>query len=369
MRIRSVLGCFRIALVLLSGSWWCIPHVSAWEPDPAALADSISRSGSQSPVAVMIFLDLSCEPCQKIPELLKQLDSVYPERLQVIFRHAPSSDDPALIRAHEILASAEDAGKLWEMFTAMTCGALTGKPSDPLEQADAVGLDRKTLIRDLDSHRFLDRIVSDCLQAWALGIDRTPVVFINGYRFDGVIHLESAVKECVQRHKAMQTLPAARTVPVTVTMFIDLTCPYSRRMCRSILNVADQYPGNVHWVIRHFPLSESAESLHLSLLAAVDSGYGKEMLEALLREDLVTESGDLSRYYTAIGLDDELIPEPLEISGFWKELEDDRRLGDALGVMSVPTVFINCARITGESDPAMIREMIDYELNGGGGGQ
>ncbi|HEV7904218.1 MAG TPA: thioredoxin domain-containing protein, partial [Pyrinomonadaceae bacterium] len=76
-------------------------------------------------------------------------------------------------------------GKFWEMHDQLYRGQKTWATSGDAAQAFAayahtLGLDAERLARDMNSDGVDTRIVADHERARSLGVDSTPVLFVNG---------------------------------------------------------------------------------------------------------------------------------------------------------------------------------------------
>ena len=145
------------------------------------------RGSRTAPVTLEEFGDFQCLPCSALYPVLKQLESDYGDRLSVTFREFPLP-----IHEHAVAAAraAEAAGlqnRFWEMHDALYENRDTWTTAIyPIQYftdyARNLGLDVDKLKRDMESDEVRGRMAADSERGTSLGIDRTPVLFVNGQR-------------------------------------------------------------------------------------------------------------------------------------------------------------------------------------------
>ena len=161
------------------------------------------RGDANAPVTLEEFGDFECIPCFILWPALRNLEKDYGERLAVVFRNNPM---PQHARALDGARAAEAAGlqgKFWEMHDVLYLrrGAWTRAP-DPrpqfLEFARRLQLDVDRFDRDLSGAEVAARLRDDRERAAALGLDRTPVIFINGRRADLQGDVEKGLRDDIE---------------------------------------------------------------------------------------------------------------------------------------------------------------------------
>lgn len=154
--------------------------------------------------------------------------------------------------------------------------------------------------------------------------------------------------------------------PVTLLEYGDLECSYCGQAHPEIKAVLEQYPDQVRFVFRHFPITSLHPRAQAAALAAETAGaHGKfwEMQDLLLRNQQHLELMDLRRYALEIGL---------EIGRFDQEIGDQRYIahvnqdfdnGVNDGVNGTPTLFLNGVRYDGPRDRDALSKAIDELLD------
>lgn len=167
------------------------------------------RGGPRARVTLEEFGDYQCPPCAGLSRTLDKVEHHYGSRLRVIFRNYPLR-----IHKHAMIAAcaAEAAGlqgRFWEMHdllfqnsahwpggsdtrTVLSDTSLIPKPTSTViaqesevravfaSYAATLKLDVERFKKDMDSEQVKERIRLDQARAAAIGVDRTPVVFLNG---------------------------------------------------------------------------------------------------------------------------------------------------------------------------------------------
>ena len=145
------------------------------------------RGDPKAPVTLEEFGDFECVPCYILWPALRNLEKDFGDRLAVIFRQNPM---PQHTHAVDGARAAEAAGlqeKFWEMHDMLYLqrGAWT-RAADPRAQfrefARSLQIDVDRFDKDFDGPEVAARVQADRERSGALGLDRTPVVFINGKR-------------------------------------------------------------------------------------------------------------------------------------------------------------------------------------------
>jgi protein-disulfide isomerase len=145
------------------------------------------RGDPKAPVTLEEFGDFECMPCFILWPALRNLEKDYGEKLAVIFRNNPMPQHAHALDGARAAEAAGLQGKFWEMHDVLYLqrGKWT-KAADPRSEfsefARRMEMDVERFNRDFDGPEVAKRVRDDHDRAASLGIDRTPVVFINGRR-------------------------------------------------------------------------------------------------------------------------------------------------------------------------------------------
>jgi protein-disulfide isomerase len=143
------------------------------------------RGEAGAPVVLEEFGDFECLPCSKLFPALLTLEREFGKRLVVVFRQHPLRMHKYALDAARAAEAAGLQGKFWEMHDTLYLNRATWVPALYVrpylnEYATALQLDLDRFKQDMDGKTVADRIVADQERGDSLGIDRTPVVFVNG---------------------------------------------------------------------------------------------------------------------------------------------------------------------------------------------
>lgn len=153
--------------------------------------------------------------------------------------------------------------------------------------------------------------------------------------------------------------------PITVVEFSDAQCPYCGRFHSTMKRVMEEYPDDVRWVYKHFPL----DSIHPLARKA------GEAQECAGEQDKFWEYSDLlfanqssineayfSKLAGEIDLDINDFDACLESGKFAQKVSDDLKYGQQLGVRGTPGNFINGVSIPGAVPFNQVKATIDSLL-------
>ena len=184
------------ALLIALGAGALLFHFRQSQPAPAKLA--LGKPGAEpphfrgpanAPVALEEFGDFECVPCFVLWPAMKNIEKDYTKNLSVTFRQHPLAQHRHALEAARAAEAAGLQGRFWEMHDLLYL-----KRSDWVRAEDVralfnafaseLGLDLERFTKDMDGEEVAKRIAADDLRGASLGIDRTPVVFINGKKVE-----------------------------------------------------------------------------------------------------------------------------------------------------------------------------------------
>ena len=154
------------------------------------------------------------------------------------------------------------------------------------------------------------------------------------------------------------------TAPVTVLVYGDYECPYTRALELVIGQLRRRDGDSFRYVYRYFPLREIHPHAQMAAEAAeaVFALAGPDafwvMHDALFADQYALEPGDLERQAIAAGVDRRAYRKATAARQFAERVERDVQSGTANGVEGTPSIFINGERYHGRRDEGSLREAI-----------
>jgi protein-disulfide isomerase len=136
----------------------------------------------------------------------------------------------------------------------------------------------------------------------------------------------------------------AQEPPVTLVMYGDYQCPYTRMAYRAVQRVLADEPAALRFVFRHFPLTSihpHAQHAAEAAEAAAAQGLFWEMHDVLFAHQHALEDADLARYTQELGLDGDWFARDLDAHAHANRIAQDVRSGLASGVRGTPTLYVN----------------------------
>jgi protein-disulfide isomerase len=148
------------------------------------LGDSPWKGAASAKVVIVEWADFECPFCQRTAPELDQLIQAYPGLIKVVFKHYPIAHHPNGTRAARAAVAAQSQGKFWRFHDLMFLNASRLDDTGIERLATEAGLDVLRFKRDLADPAVLDRVNADRRQADALGLEGTPMIYIDGRYFN-----------------------------------------------------------------------------------------------------------------------------------------------------------------------------------------
>jgi protein-disulfide isomerase len=150
------------------------------------------------------FGDFECLPCSVLWPVLEKLEQDYGKQLAVVFREHPLRMHHFAVDAARAAEAAGLQGKFWEMHDTLYRNRATWVSAQYVgpylnDYASEIGLDLERFKADLDGGQVAQRIAADQDRGDSLGIDRTPVLFLNGEKLLPTQHNEKSLREAIDK--------------------------------------------------------------------------------------------------------------------------------------------------------------------------
>ena len=155
------------------------------------------------------------------------------------------------------------------------------------------------------------------------------------------------------------------TVDASTAMIIefgDYECPFCRDSHADLEAVLASYPDATIG-FRHYPLTAihpKAEAAARAAICAEEQGRFAQLHSLLFESTDWRDTGDWKTLAEKAGVDDMVSYEDcLQGEAAGRRLEEDMRLGDALGVTATPTFFYQFGRHVGYATEDQLVELIE----------
>jgi protein-disulfide isomerase len=172
-------------------------HGSAPAPslDPPVRPDDHVRGPAGAPT-VVIYLDLTSEPCRSAFSLLTRLAVDRP--LRVVVRHLPLADVHLLaLPAAEALEAAGAQGMFFELLDRFVSAPFGNDEETLLRTAGGSVADPERLQEEVQAGRYRDTIVQQIDEATASGASVVPELYIDGEHYGGELKTDALTRALV----------------------------------------------------------------------------------------------------------------------------------------------------------------------------
>jgi protein-disulfide isomerase len=167
---------------------------------PNAERDHIQGS-IEAPTTLLEYGDYECPYCAKAQPILKEIQQHVGNNLCFAYRHFPLVDvHPHAEHAAEAAEAASSQGKFWEMHEILLRNQHALNDKYFAACAAALGLDETKLFGEVTLEVYAKRIHDDFKLGVSAGVNRTPCLFINGCRYDGVFQLNPLLAAVTQEN-------------------------------------------------------------------------------------------------------------------------------------------------------------------------
>ncbi|MFA6599987.1 MAG: thioredoxin domain-containing protein [Candidatus Omnitrophota bacterium] len=164
-------------------------------PKGPALAGEKSKGPAGAPVQIIEFSDFRCGACRKAEGVLSQLESDYPGKIRIVFKHFPLPNHAWSPVAHQAAECAHRGGVFWpymqRLFQEQDKWPLGANPAQTfLVYAQELGLNPEVFAKCLVDPEVKEVVARESREGDVLKVQATPTFFINGERMVGPVALE-----------------------------------------------------------------------------------------------------------------------------------------------------------------------------------
>ncbi len=154
-----------------------------------------------------------------------------------------------------------------------------------------------------------------------------------------------------------------RDARITVVAFVDYDCPHCADFAPVLRRVMESERGDVHLVIRDFPIIDPTQSRITANAAdcALDQGQDKywRYFDQLYADQTRRTRDDFLTFAKIAGADVTAFDVCLSSRKFDLKIDNDFTYGQKVGVEGTPTIFINRGKIQGAMSEADLTSIIE----------
>jgi len=150
--------------------------------------------------------------------------------------------------------------------------------------------------------------------------------------------------------------------------FSDIQCPFCQRFHPTVQQIVDEYPGQIAWVYKHFPLDSihpqartAAEASECAAEQLGDEGFF-QYLEGLFAQQSILSRDLYISEATKLGANQVTFTSCLDSGKYKGKVDADYQAGIAAGVRGTPSSFINGRNISGALPYEQVKATIDALL-------
>jgi protein-disulfide isomerase len=152
--------------------------------------------------------------------------------------------------------------------------------------------------------------------------------------------------------------------PITIVEYSDFQCPYCARVNPTLDQVRKTYGDKVKIVFKDFPLPNHTEAPKAAEAAHCAGEQGKywELHDRMFANQQALQLPALKQHATAVGLDMNAFNQCLDSGKHASRVAENMKSGEALGVGSTPTLYVNGRPVVGAQPFEYFKAVIDEEL-------
>lgn len=154
--------------------------------------------------------------------------------------------------------------------------------------------------------------------------------------------------------------------PVTIVEFSDFQCPYCSRFHSTMKQVFADYPDQIRWVYKHFPLDSIhpfARKAAVASECAAEQGKFWEYADSLFTSTQGLGEDALKSMANLIGLNTKKFAACLESDKYADKVEANQQEGIKYGVRGTPGNIVNGQLMSGALGYDTIKSIIEKELS------
>ncbi|WP_302148591.1 thioredoxin domain-containing protein [uncultured Desulfovibrio sp.] len=164
-------------------------------PKSVRTADRPVLGPANAKVRIVAFSDFTCHFCQQASHTLDALMRQYGKDVSLVFKNLPLDEKGpgATSAAYFTAIGQQDVNKAWAVFRTLFANRdqlITEGEAYLKKTAQELGVDMKTLVKDLHSKKVKTILAQDQEDAQKLGVEGTPYFLVNNMVLRGALPLD-----------------------------------------------------------------------------------------------------------------------------------------------------------------------------------
>jgi protein-disulfide isomerase len=157
---------------------------------------------------------------------------------------------------------------------------------------------------------------------------------------------------------------ASSNAPVIMIEFTDYQCPFCGRARPTVNELVDSYKGDVHYVVRNFPLDfhQFAKKAAVAAMCADQQKKYWDYSKILWENQRALDVDSLKKYAQEAKLDTKKFNDCLDNDKTLDIVMKDQQEGAKAGVSGTPAFFINGQLVSGAQPIENFKKIIDQEI-------
>ena len=153
--------------------------------------------------------------------------------------------------------------------------------------------------------------------------------------------------------------------PITIVEYSDYQCPFCARVNPTLDRIMQSYGDKVKIVFKDFPLPNHAEAPKAAEAAHCAGEQGKywQLHDRLFANQQALQVSQIKQYATALELDMNAFNQCLDSGKHASRVAENVKAGEALGVQSTPTLYVNGRPVVGAQPFEFFKAIIEEELS------
>ena len=156
---------------------------------PPVSARDHAQGPANAPVTLVEYGDYECPHCGRAYPMVKAIQLRMGNELRFVFRNFPlAKSHEHAEHAAEMAEAAGQHGKFWPMHDILFENQDALEDENLIAYAASLSIDPVWAATALAQGLFVERVREDFASGVRSGVNGTPTFFINGARYDGLVH-------------------------------------------------------------------------------------------------------------------------------------------------------------------------------------